>query len=57
VRVSPGLELGWLVFESAFERRRLAPIPSDWERLSDDELSALCARATALPVRPRRLSE
>ena len=56
VRVSPGLELGWLVFESRAERRRLAPIPRGWERLTERELEALCHRAAALPAR-RRLAE
>ena len=56
VRVSPGLEQGWLVFESRAERRRLAPIPGGWERLTDRELEALCRRAATLPAR-RRLAE
>ena len=56
VRVSPGLERGWLVFESRAERRRLAPIPGGWERLSERELEALCERAATLPAR-RRLAE
>ena len=37
---------GWLVFESAAEKRRLAPVPKDWDSLSDRELSALCGQAT-----------
>jgi hypothetical protein len=42
-----------LAFESAHgEKRRLAPIPEDWESLSDQELVALCAQA-ALPI-PRK---
>jgi hypothetical protein len=44
---------GWLVFESAHgEKRRLAPIPKNWEALSDRELSALCAQAA--PQTPRK---
>jgi hypothetical protein len=35
-----------LAFESAKEKRRLAPIPDDWKALSDGELAQLCARAT-----------
>jgi len=38
---------GWLAFESALgEKRRLAPVPPDWESLDDRELSALCGQAT-----------
>ena len=36
---------GWLTFESGDDRRRLAPIPDGWERASDEQLQALCARA------------
>jgi hypothetical protein len=38
---------GWLVFESSEgEKRRLAPVPGNWEALTDEELATLCARAT-----------
>jgi hypothetical protein len=44
---------GWLAFESAAgEKRRLAPVPKDWESLSWDELTALCTSAT--PQAPRK---
>lgn len=44
---------GWLVFESAHgEKRRLAPVPKDWQSLTDAELSALSAHAT--PQGPRK---
>jgi hypothetical protein len=39
------LSAGWLCFESADQKRRLAPIPSDWDALSVDELIKLCQRA------------
>jgi hypothetical protein len=32
---------GWLAFRSAHERRRRAPIPPDWESMTDDELSEI----------------
>ena len=54
--VSPGYEGGWLTFECATAKRRLAPVPAEWERLSDSELAGLCARAIAVPMR-RRLIE
>ena len=42
---------GWLVFEPARggEKRRLYPVPVDWQELSDDALDLLCQRAE--PVR------
>lgn len=44
---------GWLVFECHAERRRLAPIPEDWEELGDDELARLCGEAVVVPARTR----
>ena len=43
--LSPELEHGWLTFESSEERRRLAPVPADWDRASPKELERLCRRA------------
>src|SRR5689334_4283611 len=40
---------GWLCFERGSERRRLSPIPEDWQRVSDEELDAYCRAAR--PVR------
>lgn len=39
---------GWLAFQAGTERRRLSPIPPDWERAADAELAALCRRARPL---------
>jgi hypothetical protein len=36
----------WLVFRSVRGRWRLAPVPYDWERLSEISLFKLIARAT-----------
>jgi hypothetical protein len=47
---------GWLVFECEEERRRLAPIPEDWEELTEAELAQLCMQAAVVPVRSRRSS-
>ena len=44
---------GWLVFESATEKRRLAPVPNDWESLSNEALTELCAKASSQPARSR----
>ena len=45
---------GWLVFESGAEKRRLSPIPKDWQSVPVEELEQLCQRAEpAPPRRPR----
>jgi|SRR5690349_4651838 len=54
--VSGELAGGWLCFESAREKRRLWPIPSGWELLSDMELKALCASAAHAPERKRQVN-
>jgi hypothetical protein len=43
---------GWLCFECANQRRRLARFPQDWDRLPDKELIRLLK--TAHVVTPRR---
>lgn len=43
---------GWLCFESAEERRRLASIPQGWEELEDEVLRELCRRAEPESVPP-----
>ena len=48
-QVSHTLEAGWLTFESASEKRRLAPVPLYWLNATDNELLALLDRAQ--PVR------
>jgi hypothetical protein len=48
---------GWLAFESANEKRRLAaPYPEDWATLSIAELEALCEQAPPVVMRPRSIS-
>ncbi len=51
VSALPGtFQSGWLVFESASEKRRLSPIPSDWQTLDETALERLCEQAeTAVP--------
>lgn len=45
---------GWLSFESsAGEKRRLAPVPKDWEALTEEELRALCTSAPSQAPRRR----
>ena len=40
---------GWLVFDSAGERRRLMPIPPAWETRPADDLERFCERAVPVP--------
>jgi hypothetical protein len=39
------LTKGWLCFQSAAEKRRLAPIPPEWEVCDCSVLEDLCSRA------------
>jgi hypothetical protein len=43
---------GWLCFDSGPEKRRLSPIPDNWQELSNEELEQLADRAER--ARPRR---
>ena len=36
---------GWITFESDGERRRLVPIPRDWENAANDRLELYCRAA------------
>lgn len=47
---SLGTELrdGWLCFQCGAERRRLTPIPEDWDKLADGELEPLFEQAYAV---------
>ena len=51
--LGPELSNGWLAFETNGDRRRLAPIPAEWEQLPPAELGHLCAEATQIPLPPR----
>jgi hypothetical protein len=42
---------GWLCLESPSQKRRLSPIPSEWESLSEQELGELCAKADVVAPR------
>ena len=35
----------WLAFDSEIEKRRLIPVPENWEELPDRELERLCQQA------------
>lgn len=47
--LTAGLEQGWLCFESDSEKRRLTPIPPNWDERTDGELEALCGAASSRP--------
>ena len=44
---------GWLVFESNQEKRRLAPVPADWETMPTESLVSLCGKAVPQTARTR----
>ncbi len=46
---------GWLTFDSGAETRRVAPIPNNWEHMSDAELATLCGQGEVAPPRKNRL--
>ena len=48
---------GWLVFQSATDKRRFAPPPPNWESLSNDELLDLLARANPQTAGAKRRDE
>jgi hypothetical protein len=50
--VDPEFCRGWLCFEHDDERRRLAPIPKNWEELPEPYLAGLWAAATPVPGIP-----
>jgi hypothetical protein len=43
--LSAGLNAGWLCFEAPREKRRLVPIPDDWQRCPQDRLEQYCRMA------------
>lgn len=51
-RMTPGLQGGWLCFENGGEKRRLSPIPEDWESAAEAQLEAYCHQAAAVTHRP-----
>ena len=57
IRMASELANGWLVFESAHEKRRLVPIPDGWSERSDAALSALLAEAVPASHTTRRRVE
>jgi hypothetical protein len=50
VPIDDHFALGWLVFRTSGERRRLAPIPMDWVSSSEEQLRNWCQEATPAVV-------
>ena len=50
-RVPEAFREGWLCFQSADERRRLAPIPVGWEQWDVDTLTAALLATHGMPRR------
>jgi hypothetical protein len=44
--LSAGMDEGWLCFEAQDEKRRLTPIPNDWQICETTRLEQYCAQAT-----------
>ena len=42
------MQKGWLTFESDAERRRLAPVPRDWEEAGAERMELYCRAAEAV---------
>lgn len=51
LRLTQLLAGGWLVFKSEDEKRRLAPIPTNWESLRGQELRELWEKADIIGSR------
>jgi hypothetical protein len=50
-QMTPGLQGGWLCFENSGEKRRLSPIPANWEDAASEDLEQYLGQATS--VQPR----
>ena len=56
-RVPEDFRSGWLCFQSSTERRRLAPIPVNWETWDTVQLSSALSTTHGFPRRTPRASE
>ena len=50
--IAPEFTYGWLCFETAGEKRRLAPVPEGWDRADDETIEQWCC--VAKPVARRK---
>jgi hypothetical protein len=51
--VSGEFENGWLTFESPTGRKRLTPVPANWDAASADRLELMCRAATEVARRSK----
>lgn len=56
MRLTYPLSEGWLVFKSDEEKRRLTPIPANWDSLRGQGLRALWEQAEVIETRKREQS-
>jgi len=49
--IAPEFTYGWLCFETAGEKRRLAPVPEGWDRADDETIEQWCCAAKPVPKR------
>lgn len=56
-RVPDQYRNGWLCFQNAVERRRLAPIPLGWQEWDERSLRNALVSGAAFPRRTPRVSE
>lgn len=56
MRLSYPFSEGWLAFKSDEERRRLSPIPANWETLRGPDLRALSEKAKVISTSIREQS-
>lgn len=54
--LTPGLERGWVCFQSGEVKRRIAPPPAGWDTCAEEELRRLLQRSSALEGHPERRS-
>jgi hypothetical protein len=57
LRIPKHLVGGWLAFEGPTGRRRLSPIPPNWENATEAELASYHAKATVARLRAGPLTE
>jgi hypothetical protein len=55
--VASSFGAGWLTFESGGVRKRLAPIPANWEAAPVEKLELYCATAESSEARRRNTRE
>ena len=56
-RVPDQYRTGWLCFQSALERRRLAPVPLGWQEWDERSLLNALISGEAFPRRTPRVSD